>query len=56
MTVARHFGPGLTKDLPCLWESMIGPLKALVDMLGCSKHLFKGCICNRVKRVDLDIP
>lgn len=38
MTVARHFGPGLTKDLPCLWESMIGPLKALVDMLGCNSR------------------
>lgn len=38
MTIARHFGPGLIKDLPGLWEAMIGPLKALVDTLGCGKH------------------
>ncbi|MCI4376245.1 hypothetical protein PGIGA_G00186100 [Pangasianodon gigas] len=37
MTIARHFGPGLTKALPCLWESMIGPLKA-VDTLGCDSR------------------
>ncbi|XP_027030782.2 TATA-binding protein-associated factor 172 [Tachysurus fulvidraco] len=34
MTIARHFGPGLIKSLDCLWEAMIGPLKALVEMLG----------------------
>ena len=34
MTVARHFGPELTKALPYLWESMVGPLKAVVDALG----------------------
>ncbi|KAM9476591.1 TATA-binding protein-associated factor 172 isoform 2-T2 [Clarias gariepinus] len=38
MTIARHFGPGLVKDLPCLWESMIGPLKALGDILGCDSR------------------
>ena len=36
MTVARHCGPELTKALPYRWESMIGPLKAVVDALG--KH------------------
>lgn len=40
MTIARHFGPGLIKSLDCLWEAMIGPLKALVEMLGFGKLLF----------------
>lgn len=44
MTIARHFGPGLTKALPGLWESMIGPLKALVDTLGCGKHSLRLCM------------
>lgn len=29
-TVARHFGADLTKALPYLWESTIGPLRAVV--------------------------
>ncbi|XP_076831393.1 TATA-binding protein-associated factor 172 isoform X2 [Brachyhypopomus gauderio] len=33
-TIARHFGPELTKALPYLWESMTGPLKAVVDTQG----------------------
>uniref|UniRef100_A0A4W5RIN4 B-TFIID TATA-box binding protein associated factor 1 n=1 Tax=Hucho hucho TaxID=62062 RepID=A0A4W5RIN4_9TELE len=28
-TVARHFGPELTGSLPYLWESVVGPLRAL---------------------------
>ncbi|XP_062852263.1 TATA-binding protein-associated factor 172 [Trichomycterus rosablanca] len=31
MTMARHFGSELTTSLPYLWESMVGPLKALMD-------------------------
>uniref|UniRef100_A0A3B1JH18 B-TFIID TATA-box binding protein associated factor 1 n=1 Tax=Astyanax mexicanus TaxID=7994 RepID=A0A3B1JH18_ASTMX len=34
MTVAKHFGSELTKALPYLWESMIGPLKAVAETLG----------------------
>lgn len=30
MTVARHFGSGLTESLPYLWENTIGPLRAVV--------------------------
>ncbi|XP_062319885.1 TATA-binding protein-associated factor 172 [Osmerus eperlanus] len=30
-TVARHFGPELTSSLPYLWETMVGPLRAVVD-------------------------
>lgn len=30
MTVARHFGCGLTESLPYLWENTIGPLRAVV--------------------------
>ncbi|XP_028845872.1 TATA-binding protein-associated factor 172 [Denticeps clupeoides] len=33
-TIARHFGKELTVVLPYLWESMIGPLKAVVDSKG----------------------
>lgn len=29
-TVARHFGANLTGSLPYLWESTIGPLRAVV--------------------------
>ncbi|XP_029553933.1 TATA-binding protein-associated factor 172 [Salmo trutta] len=31
MTVARHFGQELTGSLPYLWESMVGPLRAVVE-------------------------
>lgn len=30
MTAARHFGADLTSSLPYLWESTIGPLRAVV--------------------------
>uniref|UniRef100_A0A8C7FVY5 B-TFIID TATA-box binding protein associated factor 1 n=1 Tax=Oncorhynchus kisutch TaxID=8019 RepID=A0A8C7FVY5_ONCKI len=31
MTIARHFGQELTGSLPYLWESMVGPLRAVVE-------------------------
>ncbi|KAL0964274.1 hypothetical protein UPYG_G00321620 [Umbra pygmaea] len=30
MTIARHFGQELTASLPYLWESVVGPLRAVV--------------------------
>uniref|UniRef100_A0A4W5R8E0 B-TFIID TATA-box binding protein associated factor 1 n=1 Tax=Hucho hucho TaxID=62062 RepID=A0A4W5R8E0_9TELE len=30
-TVARHFGPELTGSLPYLWESVVGPLRAVME-------------------------
>ncbi|KAL7877989.1 hypothetical protein SRHO_G00046320 [Serrasalmus rhombeus] len=42
MTIARHCGPELTKALPYLWESMIGPLKAVVEALDSRQLLEKG--------------
>ncbi|KAI5617401.1 TATA-binding protein-associated factor 172, partial [Silurus asotus] len=40
-TIARHFGPDLAKALPCLWEAMIGPLKALETLGYDSKQLLE---------------
>ncbi|CAB1343439.1 unnamed protein product [Coregonus sp. 'balchen'] len=31
ITVARHFGQELTGSLPYLWESVVGPLRAVVE-------------------------
>ncbi|XP_066534947.1 TATA-binding protein-associated factor 172 isoform X2 [Hoplias malabaricus] len=42
MTIARHFGPELTKALHYLWESMIGPLKAVVGTQDSRQLLEKG--------------
>uniref|UniRef100_A0A8B9H6C5 B-TFIID TATA-box binding protein associated factor 1 n=1 Tax=Astyanax mexicanus TaxID=7994 RepID=A0A8B9H6C5_ASTMX len=42
MTVAKHFGSELTKALPYLWESMIGPLKAVAETLDSRQLLEKG--------------
>ncbi|XP_076025391.1 TATA-binding protein-associated factor 172 [Genypterus blacodes] len=44
-TVARHFGPDLTKTLPYLWENTVGPLRTVVDGNQCidrQGHLEKG--------------
>ncbi|XP_071378280.1 TATA-binding protein-associated factor 172 isoform X1 [Centroberyx affinis] len=30
-TIARHFGPELTRTLLYLWENMVGPLRTVVD-------------------------
>uniref|UniRef100_A0A6Q2Y175 BTAF1 RNA polymerase II, B-TFIID transcription factor-associated n=1 Tax=Esox lucius TaxID=8010 RepID=A0A6Q2Y175_ESOLU len=32
MTVARHFGQELTVSLPYLWESVVGPLRAVLQL------------------------
>ncbi|KAF7656101.1 hypothetical protein LDENG_00046220 [Lucifuga dentata] len=30
-TIARHFGPNLTRILPYLWENTVGPLRTVAD-------------------------